>query len=224
MPNLACILAAGQGTRLGPLPYPKGFLRLGELPIVAESLERLRSVGITEVVVVTGHLASFYQELEGVRLVHNADYASTGSLQSLAAAREHLTGDFLLLESDLIYERRALEVLLQLSHPDAVLLSGPTGAGDEVWVEARDGWLVSMSKDRSRLSNVTGELVGISRVSQNLYSKLLCQPGQHYESHGMVGCAPTHPIACPLVQDLLWAEIDDARQLARARALHPRLC
>lgn len=221
---MACILAAGQGTRLGPLPHPKGFLRLGERPIVAESLQRLRSVGISDVVVVTGHLASFYQELEGVRLVHNADYARTGSLQSLAAARELLTSDFLLLESDLIYEVRALEVLLANPHPDAVLLSGPTGAGDEVWVESQDGWLVSMSKDRNQLSNVTGELVGISRVSQELYGKLLCQPGQHYECDGLVGCAPSHPIACPLVQDLLWAEIDDAKQLARAQRLHPSLC
>ena len=220
---MACILAAGQGTRLGPLPHPKGFMRLGERPIVAESLERLRSVGITEVVVVTGHLASYYQELEGVHLVHNAHYASTGSLQSLAAANEVLTGDFLLLESDLIYERRALEVLLSVPHPDAVLLSGPTGAGDEVWVEARDGWLVSMSKDRSRLGTVSGELVGISRVSRELYSKLLCQPGQHYESDGLVGCAATRPIACPLVADLLWAEIDDANHLERARRLYSSL-
>ncbi len=43
----AVILAAGRGTRLGPLGaiIPKGLIRLGPRPIIEESLERLISVG-----------------------------------------------------------------------------------------------------------------------------------------------------------------------------------
>ena len=52
----AVILAAGMGTRLrGELDdRPKGFIELGERPIIVESLERLRAAGIEDVVIVTG--------------------------------------------------------------------------------------------------------------------------------------------------------------------------
>ena len=44
----AVILAAGRGTRLGPRgkTMPKGFLRIGDRPIVEESIARLRMAGI----------------------------------------------------------------------------------------------------------------------------------------------------------------------------------
>lgn len=212
----ACILAAGMGTRLGPLEHPKGFLRLGSDPIVVESLARLRAIGIHDIVIVTGHLAQFYEALPNVTCVPNPDYAKTGSLQSLRAAAGHLTEDFLLLESDILYEQRALDTLLR-EKGDAILLSGPTGAGDEVWVEAPDGYLVRLGK---HLAGGTGELVGICRITPGLLTRLT--EGVHYED-ALNACAPTHRIACPLVPDLAWCEIDHADHLRRARAIYARL-
>src|SRR5690606_19262399 len=120
------------GTRLaGELAdRPKGFLELGARPIIEESLERLEAAGIAEVIIVTGHLRDHYERLAArrsgfVRTVHNERYAESGSLYSLQCAREAVSGDFLLLESDLIYEPRALRTLLDLGSEDAVLLSGP---------------------------------------------------------------------------------------------------
>lgn len=216
----ACILAAGLGTRLGPLPHPKGFLRLGGRTLIERSLALLRAHGVERIVVATGHLASFYEALPGVETVHNPDFASTGSLASLACAAPRLDGDVLLLESDLVYEPRALGVLLEHPHPDLVLLSGPTGAGDEVFVETDpSGRLVSMSKDPRRLGRVTGELVGLSRLSHPLLEEVVAEVEGGYETEGLVRCAAAREILCPLVPDLVWAEIDDAAHLARAARL-----
>ena len=82
-----------------------------------------------------------------------------------------LTMGFLLLESDLIYEARALDVLLGSQAADAVLLSGPTNAGDEVYVEAPDGLLVqtclktarSWAQSRANLSVST-------KISRGLFA------------------------------------------------------
>ena len=54
----AVILAAGRGTRLGDRGerIPKGFLTLGDQPIVEESLRRLREAGIRRTLIVTGRL------------------------------------------------------------------------------------------------------------------------------------------------------------------------
>src|SRR6185295_14676105 len=117
----------------------------------------------------------------------------------------------LLLESDLVYERRALSEARDDPHADVVLLSAPTGSGDEVWVELEQGRLVTMSKERARLkSEPAGELVGISKLSRNLFAAL-CEVAKdpsaargHYETEGMVALAAERPIPCRVVSDLIW--------------------
>lgn len=232
--DTAVILAAGRGTRLAGHvgDHPKGFLKLGEIPIIEESIDRLAAAGITDVLIVTGHCASHYEDLarrrpDLVRTVHNPRFADSGSMYSLWCAREAVAGPFLLLESDLVYEPRALDVLLRHPAADAILLSGPTGAGDEVYVECRDGHLLAMSKDRAALgAGVAGELVGISKISGPLYARM-CRLARDaftrslkydYETDCLVAAGREQPIACPVVADLVWGEIDDPSHLARARA------
>jgi 2-aminoethylphosphonate-pyruvate transaminase len=236
----AVILGAGMGVRLAELGQrtPKGFLRLGERPIVAESVERLAAEGIEHVVVATGHHAELYRELARsypglITTVHNPRYAESGSLYSLWCARGEIEEDVLLLESDLIYERRALREALDHPSPDVLLVSEPTGARDEVWVEAREGKLVNMSKDRRALGPVlAGELVGITKVSQPFFRAMLAVAERlfretlrvDYELEGLVQAARLRPLPIHLVPDLVWAEIDDLHHLERARErIYPEL-
>ncbi|MDJ0926985.1 MAG: phosphocholine cytidylyltransferase family protein [Gammaproteobacteria bacterium] len=233
MIDTAVILAAGMGTRLRDelQDRPKGFLCLGQRPIIEESIETLRNAGIAEIVIVTGHCAEYYAQLQerdsSIRRVHNREFAVSGSMYSLYCARDAVHRDFLLLESDLIYEPRALDTLLAYPDPDAILLSGQTGAGDEVYVAAPGGFLRGMSKNPDTLeSTVTGELVGISKISLELYSLMLDIATQafersllyDYETDCLVAAGQQVPIACPVVPDLVWSEIDDPDHLERARA------
>lgn len=236
MIDTAVILAAGMGTRLGREhgDSPKGFLHLGDQPIIEESIGSLINAGIRDIVIVTGHGAKHYEALAAsqdgiVRTVHNPAFAESGSMYSLYCARDVVDGAFLLLESDLIYEPRALTALMSDPAEDAILLSGPTGAGDEVFVMATGAapaTLVDMSKDRQKLDGqVSGELVGMSKISAALFgvmrriSATAFQRSLHfdYETDCLVAAARERPIACPLVADLVWAEIDDPSHLKRAR-------
>jgi len=231
--DTAVILAAGRGTRLAGevSDRPKGFLAVGDRPIVLESIERLQAAGIRRVVIVTGHLAGHYEGLAArlgpvVTTVHNPEYAASGSMYSLYCARDQVAGDFLLLESDLVYEPRALATLLAHPGPDAILLSGPTGAGDEVWVETdAAGCLAGMSKRRDALGAVAGELVGISRISAPLFRAMQAIAARafasslryDYETDCLVAAARERAIPCPVVPDLVWGEIDDPAHLRRVR-------
>jgi choline kinase len=233
----AVILAAGMGTRLaGELDdRPKGFLQVGDRPIIEESLQCLAGAGIRNVIIVTGHHAEYYEALEAVpglslSTVHNPSYADSGSMYSLYCARDAVDADFLLLESDLIYEPRALIELLNHPSGDAILLSGPTGAGDEVYVATREGCLAGMSKRADALggeAQITGELVGVSKISLGLFAVMVriaanaFDKSLHYdyETDCLVAAGAERRIACPLVPDLVWAEIDDPSHLKRAREL-----
>jgi 2-aminoethylphosphonate-pyruvate transaminase len=231
--KLAVILAAGMGTRLRSEHEgkPKGFVELDGRAIIELSLASLERAGIRDVIIVTGYGAEHYRELAArydglVRLVHNDRFADSGSMYSLFCARDVIDDDFLLLESDLIYESRALDVLIEHAGSDAVLLSGPTHAGDEVYVAAPEGRLVAMSKDKGALPcEPAGELVGITRVSRGLFA-LMKQIAEQafaeslrfdYETDCLTQAAASWPVDCPVVRDLLWSEIDDPAHLERAR-------
>lgn len=231
-PTTAVILAAGMGLRLRDVHQgaPKGLLRINGETLSERSLRLLRQAGMQRIVLVTGYEAGDYAALSErwpeLQLVHNPGFATNGSMASLAYALEVLGAaePFLLLESDLFYEARALDLLLGEA-PDVMLISGPTGAGDEVWVHAPDDRLVALSKDATELPNVQGELVGICRISAALGQAMAQQFADHvreygharmcYETDALVAAAQTHPVAVHLEPNLLWGEIDDPAHYRR---------
>ncbi len=231
--DTAVILAAGAGERLGDAAAgrPKGLLRIGDETIVSESIAKLRGQGLSRIIVVTGYGAAHYEQLRhqiggDIELVYNERFDSTGSMRSFCRAAERSRGPFLLLESDLIYEVRALDEIAEAAGRDIVLASSPTDAGDEVWIEAdNQRRLVAMSKDRARLgSNIIGELVGICKISSALCRRML-EAGARRGADTMpvdyedclTDAAAAHPVPCVTLDDLAWAEIDTPEHLARAR-------
>ena len=236
----ALILAAGRGVRMGPRgqAIPKGFIEVGGDLLIMRSLSLLAQAGIRHATIVTGHLAERYDGLApvpgiAVSTLHNPRFAEMGSFESLRVGLGAVQGPFLLLESDIIYEPRALHAVLSSGHGSVILTSGPTGAGDEVYVWADETGGVArfrgMSKQRATHADAPfGELVGISKISAELARQLTihageAQPAADYES-AVVRAAGDNPIACLRVDDLLWGEIDDETMLARVESkLWPRL-
>jgi len=235
-PRRAVILAAGQGIRLRSTidDRPKGLIEIGGEPLVGRSVRLLADAGIHEVTIVGGHLseqyADFCSEHQGVDLVVNHQYATSGSMASFAAAFDAgAAGDMLLLESDIIYEPRALTTVLAASCDAATLVSGPTGAGDEVWVHAAEDRLRAMSKVRSELPSSIGEFVGITRLSaaaaatmRDQFAGFVAVHGHarmDYETDALVALAQLRPVAVVVVADLQWGEIDDERQYARVSSM-----
>lgn len=232
----ALILAAGMGTRIREVHEPpKGFICLGKYPIVQESIHQLRSLGVDDIFIVTGYCAHDYDALaqreKNIRTILNASFDCFGSLFSLYCAKSVVTQDFLLLESDIIYETRAIKSLLQDTHANAILVSNETHSGDEVYVESQSHQLIRMSKQKNQLSpqHIEGEFVGISKITLTDYCDLIKQLEQdhallqfgHYDEQGLVAIAQKSEIFCLKIPDLLWSEIDNDTHLKRAKKLYP---
>jgi choline kinase len=231
-PTAAVILAAGMGVRLRALQtdLPKGLLTIDGVSLVPRSIELLQAAGVTEITLVTGWRAEAYEKFLAekfptVRCVHNPDFATTGSMHSLFLTRGAVAGDFLLLESDLLYEPRALSGLLAAPRGDYVLLSGTTGQGDEVFAYAdAAGRLHTLTKQRREAEPVAGEFTGIGRITAEFFEKLCghyaglggAAAGNYHYDDALTALAPAHPIALLTIGDLVWCEIDDPAHHARA--------
>ena len=90
----ALLLAAGRGSRLGrhTADQHKCLTRIGERSLIERQIETLRGAGIDEIVVATGYRAEML-EFEGIKYVHNPDWATTNMVETLFCAEEHLTDD-----------------------------------------------------------------------------------------------------------------------------------
>jgi 2-aminoethylphosphonate-pyruvate transaminase len=127
-----------------------------------------------------------------------------------------------------VYESRALDAALESPHADVVVLSGPTGSGDEVYVTADGDRVTNISKDPALSRTSAGELVGISKISRALFERMVSladlDPSAEYETGGLKRLAADYPVHCTKIADLVWAEIDTPEHFERVRTLiYPRL-
>jgi 2-aminoethylphosphonate-pyruvate transaminase len=234
----AVILAAGMGTRLRDIfkNKPKGLLEIGGKQLIMESLRRITVGGITDIIMVTGYSSDHYKqalskEYPGIRYVPNREYDSTGSMHSLFQVRNLVTSDFLLLESDLLYEDRCISALMDSKNKTEILISGKTGSGDEVYVYGENNRVSRINKAKSETLTCQGELVGISKLDRSFFEQL-CQyyetnlpklKNAHYEEC-ISDLSVTQKVHYLRILDLVWTEIDNPDHYKRAlKEIYPRI-
>ena len=109
------VLAGGLGTRLGPVTAatPKPLLTVGDRPFLAWLLREVARYGITDVLLLTGHLSEVLQAgMQGLRdrlpravtLAVSEEPVRAGTGGALHHAREHLHDSFLLLNGDSLFD------------------------------------------------------------------------------------------------------------------------
>lgn len=235
----AVIMAAGLGSRLKERTenMPKGFILLGGIPMIEQSIRKLIYSGVQEIIIGTGHHSEWYDRLAEkypcIRTVFNENYKETGSMGTLAVCAPYVKGDFLLLESDLLYDSIGLNVLINENKHDVILASGPTKSGDEVYLQT-DSFkiLTKHSKKRSEISEIAGELTGLTKLSKNTLERMVAymqshledQPKMEYEV-AMTAVSNEGPgIYVRKVEYYTWCEVDDDIQLERATTIvQPRI-
>ncbi|UKK50722.1 phosphocholine cytidylyltransferase family protein [Prevotella sp. E13-17] len=228
MIRTAVIMAAGMGTRFGTMTEerPKGFIEAGGKAMVVRSIETLISCGIDRIIIGTGYLREAYEELAKqypqIECCFSPRYAETNSMYTLYNCREMIGNeDFLLLESDLVFERRAITALMECKHPDVMLITPVTKFQDQYYVESNnEGILTNCSVNKDEL-NYKGELVGIHKLSAGFYQKMCADyekkvdelPKLGYEYQLLYMSQHISPVFVLCEEGLKWYEIDDIDDL-----------
>lgn len=107
------ILAGGKGTRLQPITNykPKPLVEVNSIPFIKYLIEYLRSYGITNIVLLTGHLGDKfdeiidnYREVSGISLRRFQTDPELNTADRVALTKEIISGDLLVCYGDVYSE------------------------------------------------------------------------------------------------------------------------
>lgn len=219
------------GTRFGEMTetIPKGFVPCGGVSMIERSIRTLLACGIERIIIGTGYHKEKYEALQErfpqIECVFSPRYAETNSMYTLYNCRDAVgNDDFLLLESDLVFEQRALTALLECPEPDVMLITPVTKFQDQYYVEYGEDNRLTRCSTRKAEVNAKGELVGIHKLSSRFY-KLMCkdyagkvasEPKLGYEYELLTMSQSIMKVYVLRVENLKWYEIDDCEDLAYA--------
>ncbi len=125
----ALLLAAGTGSRLAPLTdnVPKCLVQVDNNSILDRLVAALQSHNFKRLVIVIGHQGDSIRNFLGTRAgnmeityIASPLYKTTNNIYSLWLASKAIDEPFLLIESDLVFDPKMLEDMLQ---PDRIAIS-----------------------------------------------------------------------------------------------------
>lgn len=228
--NTAVILVARK-EKDSSIPYPLMPYNEREC-LVDRTLSILRECGYEKILLVVGYrseLFDSYKTNDDVTIVVNEDYEFTSSMGSLAIVKDLIDQDFLLIEGDTFYEKHLIEQLTKTSHSCCLTMTEETGSGDECYVETKQGFVTKITKDRHRICNIEGELIGVMKLSIDVYHKMLdlysrsTNPLLNYE-YLMMDVTDTIDRPVMRFKNLIWGDVDTIEDFKRLqKEIYPTL-
>lgn len=126
----AVVMAAGLSSRFAPLSYekPKGVLNVRGEVLIERQIRQLKEAGIDDITVVVGYMkeAFFYlEDLFGVKIRVNEEYAVRNNNSTLMLVREQL-GNTYVCSSDDYFTENVFEPYVYEAYYAGMYFEGPT--------------------------------------------------------------------------------------------------
>ena len=239
----ALILAAGFGKRLRPITntIPKSMVTVNGTPLLCNALNNVTALGISEIGIVVGHMADYIREHIGeewngvpVRYFENERYLTTNNVVSLYKAAEFCDDDMLMLECDIYYHKEMLEKLLAGGGDCSILVSpfNPlTMDGTVIRVDGDKALELILGKWQEEGFDYsdTRKTVNMYRFSKEFvrdkymplirwYVESMGENSYYEKVLGSLMYYRECDFRIVEVPEEMWCEVDDADDLARARA------
>ncbi|MGI6010619.1 MAG: phosphotransferase [Ruminococcus sp.] len=228
--HTAVVLAAGDNENFS---CPEGLLKLPGTTVMDRILKILQKHGMDRIIMIVGAKEEQYRryyENRNIILVSNPRYKWTGTMASLSLAAPYVKGDFLLVESNQIFEEAAVEEVLEAEAANGMVITVPSGSRDEAYVElGEDRTVFRISKDIRQLNRIDGEAVGISKITGRLFAQMLDyykgnrNPMLNYE-YVLEGIGRIYGIEGVMINDLAWTVIENEHHYQMVKNwLYPRI-
>jgi choline kinase len=245
---IGLVLAAGAGRRLRPDTdhLPKTLLPVdGDTTILDIGLRNLAAAGLTDIVVVVGYaaaaIADRVPELErcygvALELVHNDRAEEWNNAYSLWLAREHFGAGVLMVNGDTVHPASVERTLLAARKPDlaADLILAIDNvkklADEEMKVVIDERGLLARITKQMDPAEAHGEYIGATLIEPRaaialadaLEATWRRDPGLYYEDGFQELADRGGAVALEPIGEVEWVEVDDHRDLRRAREIAGR--
>ena len=220
---IGMVLAAGAGRRLQPDTdnLPKTLLPVdGERTILDVALHNLASVGLEEVVVVTGFAAERIEERRDdlqqkygltISTVFNPKAEVWNNAYSLWFARDRFAEGVLMVNGDTVHPASVEERVLAARGDDDLVI-----AVDDVKTLGEEEMKVHLSP-AGQLDRIHKSPAASARLSEALEATWQKDPQMYYEDGFQELADRGGRIVAAPIGDVEWVEVDDHTDLARAR-------
>jgi choline kinase len=245
---IGLVMAAGASRRLRPDTdhLPKTLLPVdGEATILDIALRNLASVGLTDVVVLVGYAAAAIAgraaELErrhgvALELVYNDRAEEWNNAYSLWLAREHFGTGVLLVNGDTVHPASVERTLLAARDADRpadlilALDNEKKLADEEMKVVLDERGLMTRITKLMDPADADGEYIGATLIEAAAAGTLASaleatwrrDPGLYYEDGYQELVNRGGAVAAAPIGTVEWVEVDDHRDLERAREIAGR--
>lgn len=149
------ILAAGEGSRMRPLTTsrPKVMLPLAGKPMLEHLIEKVRDAGVTEFLIVVGYhedaIRKYFSNGEkfGVSIRYIVQRNQLGTADALKTVEPFVTGEFLMLNGDMILSLSDIVELLKM--PSPVMATSTTNHPENFGVVTVEDSLITSLEEKS---------------------------------------------------------------------------
>jgi choline kinase len=238
---IGLVLAAGAGRRLRPYTdtLPKTLVPIADgLTVLDGTLRNFAAVGLQDAVLVVGYRADAVRDRQtalerayGVRLhlVDNDKAETWNNAYSLWCAREYLGEGVILANGDTVHPVSVEETLLDARGPALVLAVDTQKSLAEEEMKVRWSAETGLQRITKTMPPATayGEYIGVTLIEPAAAAPLTAalettwqgNPDLYYEDGYQVLVDRGFRVDVQPIGAVDWVEIDDHRDLARAREL-----
>ena len=180
------ILAAGMGSRLGPLTNdkPKCMIKLLGQTLIERQIKIFHSYGINDITIVTGYKSKVV-DIPDVNYVNNPNYETTNMNESLFCALKPSNSSVLVTYGDIVFEPKIVQQMLEITNDIRLAVRinwkehyqnrtmHPLSEAENVLIE--NGRILQIRKNISKAleNQQIGEFLGIMMLSSEQIKILL---------------------------------------------------
>ena len=184
----AIILAAGQGSRMGPETQhkPKCMIEYKGRSLINHTINTMRSCGVNDIIIVNGYKKEILESHlcdEKVKFFTNMRFEKTNMVHTLFCAESDMNDDILISYGDIIFSKNVLKQIIKNKNSFTVTvdknwldlwkirMNNPLEDAETMKID-NNGNIIELGKKPKSYSQINGQYIGLLKISNSILPKV----------------------------------------------------